>query len=922
MRILFLLCLAVSFSISLFGQHTISGKIFSQAHKRPLAFSTISLINKKDSSIFFVTTSDTTGRFSIPILSEGDATLSISYTGFVPIWKDILIPKNQSLTLDALFLKEISSLDSILITSKRPPVEMINDTIQFNTENFKTPPNAVVEDMLKRMPGYTVDKDGTIRFNGKTVRRVLVNGKEFFTGNPKMATQNLNADWVDKVQTYERKSDKAQFTGMDDGQTESTINLVLKKDKLKAIFGRVSAAGGSDERFDAQATINQFNNDKQRTFIGMANNVNKQGFGLTDMLSFNPSAILSGAGMINAGDFGLPIADMSKQQQGIANTYAGGLNINERWRKKTDLNASLQMSNIQLNTEKNILRNNLVPGNNFTYEAETQNDRSTKQQRFNGTIDHKIDSFHSIRFTPQMTFQQEKIQSHSTYKSFSLDNRPLNNGYTDRNNQTNRMANINEVLIRKRFRKKGRTLSSTIIFGFTDDEQTGELFTQNQFFNLGIPSRDSSFYQKNKAIFQSNQFNSSLTFTELIGKRTLMEMTGYQNITNGTSDRQTFDYNIQSGKFDIPNKGLSNMFTTNQATSGGTMQFRSNVKKINATIAASVQNASLISENRTFGNSIKHSFTDILPIANLRFSINNKTNLIINYNTTAQLPTATQLQPVADVSDPLNIYNGNPELKRAYIQRITTNLTNINLPRARNIFMVASISKTNDAIVQSDIIDANGRRTTIPINADGVINAYGNINSGLGIRALKSNINLGFGINHNESISFVNGQKNKLYNQAISPSLTWNVTFENNLLIYAAARWNITKASYSLQPQLNNTFIQAAYTFEMTNYLPGNINLTNNLTYTMNSRRASGFNTKIPYWTASLSKSFLKNNRGECKLSVFDILNQNIGISRIANQQFVEDATFNVLKRYFTCSLLYILNKSGKSAGGVVMQTK
>ena len=183
-------------------------------------------------------------------------------------------------------------MDSIVITAKRPPVELINDTIQFNTENFKTPPNAVVEDMLRRMPGFTVDKDGTIRFNGKVQRRVMVNGKELFTGNPKMATQNLNADWVDKVQVYERKSDRAQFTGMDDGETESTVNLVLKKDKLKAVFGRASAAGGSNGRFDAQTTINRFNTDKQRTFIGMANNVNKQGFALSDMTSFNPSAML------------------------------------------------------------------------------------------------------------------------------------------------------------------------------------------------------------------------------------------------------------------------------------------------------------------------------------------------------------------------------------------------------------------------------------------------------------------------------------------------------------------------------------------------------------------------------------------------------------------------------------------------------
>ena len=626
--------------------------------------------------------------------------------------------------------------------------------------------------------------------------------------------------------------------------------------------------------------------------------------------------------MINAGDFGLPVADMGTAQQGIAHTYAGGLNINESWKKKTELNASLQMSNMQLLTEKNTLRNNLVPGNNFTYEAETQNEKNTRQQRFNAAIDHKIDSFHSLRFTPQITLQKEGIQSFNTFKTYALNNQPLNSGFTDRTGHTNRMSSTNNLLLRKRFRKKGRTLSSTIIFGYNDDLSTGELRTENQFYRLGAPTIDSSFNQYNKATIRSNQFNSSLTFTEQVGRRTLMELTGYYNNSNGTSDRKTLDFNRQTDKFDIPNPVLSNNFSTNQDARGGTLRFRSNIKKMNAGVAASVQRSSLNSENQTFGNRIHQSFTDILPMANLRFSINNKTNLSLNYSTQTQMPSATQLQPVADVSDPLNIYKGNPDLKRAYIQTVTANLTNLNLPKARNTFLMASLNKTNHAIVQSNSIDANGRRLSTPVNADGVINAFANINSGLGIRALKSNVSLGFGIQHNETVTFINGLKNRLINQAISPNLNWNFTLENKLLIYASARWNITKATYSLQPVLNNTFLQQAYTIDITNYLPGNINLKNNLTYTINSGRASGFNTQIPYWTASLSKSFLKNKRGEMKLAAFDILNQNVGVNRIADQQFIEDTRFNVLRRYVTFSFLYILNKSGKNTTGVIYQAR
>ena len=915
------LSLLLLFSSSLLAQQkTISGKIFSSSLKKPLAYSTISLINNKDSSILFVTVSDTTGRFSIPVFETGNLTLSVSYTGLVPLWKDIQMNKNQSLAFDSLFLKDISSMDSILITAKRPPVELNNDTLQFNTENFKTPPNAVVEDMLKRMPGYTIDKNGNVRFNGKNVRRFLVNGKDFFNGNPKMATQNLNADWVDKVQVYEKKSERAEFTGMDDGQTETTVNLVLKKDKLKAVFGRVSAAGGTQERFEGQATINHFKTDKQRSFIGMANNTNKQGFALSDMLSFNQNILNSESGMINTGDLGLPVSDMSNQQQGIADTYAGGLNINESWKKKTDLNASLQMSNIQLLTQKNTLRNNLLPGNNFTYESEDQREITTQQQRFNAAIDHKIDSFHSVRITPQLSLQKEEIRSLTEFNTYTADDLPLNNGSTKLNSNTDRLAFNNNVLFRKRFRKKGRTLSSTVIFGYHEGNTNSELLTENQYYTAGLPARDSVFNQRNKASALSNMFNGSLTYTEQLGKRTLMELTSYYNSSKGSNVRETMDYNLQSGKFDILNPALTNAFSTNQDAKGGTLRFRSNFKKINAGIATSIQKSSLLSENRSTGNIIEKTFTDILPAANLRWTINAKTNFKINYITNTQMPSATQLQPVADVSDPMNIFKGNPDLKRSYIHSLTANLFNINLPRGRNLFMMAAITKTNNAIVQSDVIDAAGRRITTPVNANGVMNAFANINTGWSVRRLKSNITLGIGINHNESLAYINGLKNELTNQAISPSLNWNFTLENKLLVYASARWNITKASYSLNPSLNNTFLQQAYTLEMTNYFPSNINLTNNMTYTVNSGRAAGYNTKIPYWTASVSKSFLKNKRGEVKLTALDILNQNEGINRTATQQFVEDTRYNVLRRYFMLSFLYILNKSGKNTGAVFIK--
>jgi hypothetical protein len=626
--------------------------------------------------------------------------------------------------------------------------------------------------------------------------------------------------------------------------------------------------------------------------------------------------------MINAGDFGLPVSDLGNQQQGIANTYAGGININESWKKKTDLNASVQMSNIQLVTQRNSLRNNLLPGNNFTYQSDGDNERTTKQQRFNATIDHKIDEFHSVRVTPQLTLQQESQRLFNDFKSFTTSNDLLNSGFTQRNNQSQKVLFNNNVLLRKRFKKKGRTISSTLIFGYNQDKNNGELKTENSFYTAAQATRDSVFSQQNKAQTWASQFNGSITYTEKLGRRTLLEWTNYYVTNNGKSNRQTLDFNLQSGKFDIPNPSLTNNFSFQQEQKGTTFRLRSNFKRINASIATSAQLSSLVSENKSVASLLKQSFSDLLPSAGLRYAMNSKTSIVVNYITSLKMPTSIELQPVADFSDPLNIYKGNPDLKRSYIHHITANITTLNLPRGRNVFVMASLNKIDNAIVQSDMINASGQRVTTPVNVSGLVNALLSFNSGFAIRSIKSTINLGVGITHNESLSFVNGVKNKMISKGLSPSLNWNLNIDKKFILYASGRWNISKATYSLQTKLNNRFLQQVYSIETTNYLPANISITNNISYTINSGRFFGYNTKIPFWTANVSKSFLKNNRGEIKVTVYDILNQNVGINRIANQQFVEDVRYNVLKRYFTLSILYILNKSGKNAGGVIIQTQ
>ena len=901
---------------------SVRGMVFDTATKRGLAYATVSIVNAKDSTLVSFTRADSTGKFKLTSLEKGKYLMSASYVGFVPVWKAIEIKEGQELNMGNIIMTDLTAAGNVTVTARRAPVTINNDTVEFNTENFKTQPNAVVEDLLKKLPGVTVDNDGTVRVNGQKINRVLVNGKEFFTGDPKMATKNLDADAVDKVQVFDKKSDRAEFTGVDDGQSEKAINLKLKKDRNKSLFGKVTAGAGSNERYDAQTNINKFNGDQQLSFIGMGNNTNRQGFSITDILNFTGElsrGMRNGGGItIRTGggdDNGLPVTGGGQNQQGVATTLAGGVNFNDTWNKKTDVNASGMGSNIDLRTDRSSVRQNLIPGSNSSYESKSNTARNNRQQRINMSVDTKFDSSASLKFTPQFTTQQTDSRAQTNYVTLDNKGAKLNDGLTDSKTHSDAFNFGGNALFRKRLKKKGRTISSTVSLAYNDSRQNGAYYARSTFYPGGIASKDSITNQRNRQEAVTRSLGGNVVYTEPVGKRSLFEFSAYYNSSVGESKRSTYDYGT-SGKYDQLNLVQSNDFKSEYNYTGGSINFRSNQKKINYTIGSSLQEATLYSTNNTNGSLIKQSFTDLLPNAMIQYKMNTTRNLNLNYSTSTTQPNTNQLQPVTNVSDPINTYTGNPNLKRSYAQSLSLNYFSANMYTQRNFFAFISASITDNAIVNSDLIQTNGSRVTMPVNANGMYTIFGSMNAGFPLKKIKSRVDIGLGSNIIHNIGFVNGAKNEIDNASIGPNLSYSYSLENKVDITVTGRLNISKAKYSLQPLLNSNYLQQVYGFGMTNYLPWGIVFNNDFNYTVNTGRADGYNTKVPFWNASLAKGFLKNKRAEVKLSVYDLLNENQGASRNANQNYIEDTRYNVMQRYFLMSFTYSLNKAGNSAQG------
>ncbi|MFM1930466.1 MAG: hypothetical protein RL387_1794, partial [Bacteroidota bacterium] len=531
---------------------TIEGTIMDSSIKKPLNYATISLANAKDSSLISFTRANDAGFFQLKNVPAGKFLISISYVGYQFTWIAVKAGGTPVLSLGNIYLQNTATMSDVTVTARRPPVVINGDSIEFNSENFKTQPNAVVEDMLKKMPGIEVDKAGAITVNGKSVSKVYVNGKEFFTGDPKMATRNLAADAVDKIQIYDRKSDQAMFTGIDDGNEETAINIKTKKDRKQSTFGKVGSGFGTPGRFDGQGNVNRINNDEQYSVIATANNVNKQNFSMGDFGNFSGGGGRGGGGVtinFSGGDGGT-----DANSRGVAETFSLGANYSNLLNdKKMDFNANANGSDVSRYNTSNSFTQNLIPGNNFNRTSNSVSDSRNQQQRFNATIDNKVSETFSFKYTPSVSVQHNTSNSESTTSTFLPDGTPTNGTITNASNVTDATNISNSLLLRKRFAKKGRTISSTITQGYNESLSNGYQYTDQLFYNFGILTKDSILDQQNKRKNLTQSYSANIVYTEPITKKSLLEFNAYLNQNNSATSRKVFDKNVGNNQYDLLN---------------------------------------------------------------------------------------------------------------------------------------------------------------------------------------------------------------------------------------------------------------------------------------------------------------------------------------------------------------------------------
>ncbi len=838
-------------------------------------------------------------------LPVGRATITFEYMGYRSKKFTFDIKKGANDYGKLLVSEDHQMLDAVVVSGTANQMLIKKDTIEYNASSYKITDTDMLEELIKKLPGVEVDENGNITANGKTINKVMIDGKEFFLDDPNLATKNIPAKIVEKIRVVERKSEQAQFTGIDDGDEETVLDLGIKAGMMRGWFGNIGAGGGApisaegDGKFEGAAMIGRFTDKSQISIIANGNNTNNRGF--SDVTGNMMGGMRGGGGWMG---------------RGVTTSWMGGINANRNLKQDdSDIQGNLMYSGSDRLIKETKDRTTMLAPNKNMYNHESGYDKTYSDGiRFGGEWDMKINDNVSFLLRPNINIGRGE------YESFNEFNTRTNADSTNRGVSRDWGENHNErvgttMLWRFKFNKPGRTMSLNTSYNYSNNESDGFNKSETHYFRNNVIDSTAIVDQNVLRKERSNSVNARLSYIEPLGKNFFVEATYRYNYRKTTSDKDTYS-KANDGSYSVLDPTYSanyeNIFITQQAE----INFMKQEEKYNITIGGSMQPSTTQSIGQ--GRDTSYSVINFSPAARIDYRFSDDKFLRIRYRGRTSQPSINQLMPVNDNSDPLKITVGNENLKPEFTHSLSTEYRMNNRARFSFFTIGADFSYTQDDIVAKKYYTEDGVMVSTYENTNkAVYSANGRLMYNTPIGDSDFSVNTFTNVRYNNGISYVMENKDWVENTTTNLNISemLRITYRNDWAeIIAGGRVNYRNAWYTVSSMEDVSTWTNSINGSVNFTIPGGWNLTSDIIHTFYIGFDEGYDKPVTVWNAALSKTLFKNS-ATLKVKVYDILNQSRNTSVSTTENYIQHVTNNTLGQYFIVSLTWRFGNFGERGG-------
>ena len=887
-------CFAMSFALQ--AQHAVKSKIISKSTGEPLEFVAVRLLNT-DSALVAGQSTDSLGEFTLKDIKSGKYILQATSVGYIAINRNLEM-RSANVVLENIQMEDDSKvLKELEVAGTAVQVVTKGDTIEYNATTFKTGQNAVVEDLLKKMPGVEITSDGKIMVNGQEVKKIRVDGKKFFGDDMEMSTKNIPADMVDKVQVVDQKSEMAQLTGFDDGETERIINLTIKRDRRQGVFGNVQAGAGTDInpefRYDANAFLNIMNGDTRSSVTAGANNT-------------NTARSRRGRGGFGGG------------RSGITATQNLGYNINTPLSKQLIVGGDVTFNHSDNLVLSESQRENYLQDATYQNNSNRMSNRENYQGNLRLEMEWKPDTMNSFIIQPNIGFNRSFSRSTSDYL-YLKENDSTSWGNTKNSGDgLDRDAGITFIYNRK-LAKPGRTFTTRLNTNMSASDDNGMNYSRKI-------TNDSTILIDQRSDNTSNNFNFGLrlSYVEPLGtsRKHFLETSLSFNGNIRNSVRDLFDQDV-NGNYIVKNNEYSNEFSNRFFRETLDLNYRYVMPAYNLTLGFSAEPSQTYSTTIYGDNTgvpIKNEVVNLAPAARFQYNFGKRNFARLEYRGRTEQPSISQMQPVKNNTDLMNETVGNPALNPAFNHNLRLMYSNYNAETFSSYSVGVFGNATKDNLTSNSIYDNTGKRYIQTVNSKEIpynLNAFFMYNQPF-LKKFNFSNNTSFGTRQqygytSKNVNAADINLNNLLIGDLSSTIRYNAA-ENISMSFTHEIVDVAlRGGLGYSYSKNNFNKKASETYDWTSALNFGLRPTKTLTFTtdLNFTKQNGyadFNPSQWIWNASLDLTAFKA-KGVFSLKVFDILRQQQNINQNVGDNFVEFSKSNSLPSYFLVSFTYKINK-------------